>query len=298
MPNTGKKTVVMVMEDGPASPDSQLYMYVGEKDRSPGTSALRRNGLDNGKLYVFAGLDPAMNTEVTFLNGSTKGQWKEVPGAEAMTDVQLEAASDALGAFGFIRTEDGAFSKTDNTSYFFVTTGGFTNNQLGRAYNLRLDSVDPTNIARLEVVYNADQIAAAGGDIAVSPDNIDTSQRYLMIQEDGTATSRPHMASKNREGSIWRLPLLNGSRVTANNLAAATRVVELDPPGRDGVPVPTPGTWETSGIIDTSATSLGAGSFLFDVQAHSPTTAPAPNTVEDGQLLIMKPLPRIGGPAA
>ncbi len=46
------------------------------------------------------------------------------------------------------------------------------------------------------------------------------------------------------------------------------------------------GVWETSGIIDTAAL-FGAGSWLFDVQAHSPTTAPTPNTVEDGQLLLL-----------
>ena len=33
---------------------------------------------------------------------------------------------------------------------------------------------------------------------------------------------------------------------------------------------------------------VGIGSRLFDVQAHSPTAAPAPNTVEDGQLVLLK----------
>ena len=47
-----------------------------------------------------------------------------------------------------------------------------------------------------------------------------------------------------------------------------------------------PGVWETSGIID--ATELyGDDTWLFDVQAHPPTTAPKPNTVEDGQLLML-----------
>jgi hypothetical protein len=35
----------------------------------------------------------------------------------------------------------------------------------------------------------------------------------------------------------------------------------------------------------------GPNTWLFDVQAHSPTAAPAPNTVEDGQLLMMVPAP-------
>jgi hypothetical protein len=50
------------------------------------------------------------------------------------------------------------------------------------------------------------------------------------------------------------------------------------------------GVWETSGIIDT-ADLWGEGSWLFVVQAHGPTAAPAPNTVEDGQLLLMTESP-------
>ena len=61
----------MCMEDGPAVlepavENSQVYMYVGKKERAPGSSPLRRNGLDNGKLYVLRSLDPTQNSEITF----------------------------------------------------------------------------------------------------------------------------------------------------------------------------------------------------------------------------------------
>jgi len=115
--------------------------------------------------------------------------------------------------------------------------------------------------------------------VAISPDNIDTSERYLMINEDGTADSRPVMAAKGRDGSVWRFDLQNGF--------ARERVAELNPPGRDGVPVG-PGIWETSGIIGTSAV-FGSDTWVTDVQAHPPTTAPFPKTVEDGQLVLMRP---------
>jgi hypothetical protein len=91
------------------------------------------------------------------------------------------------------------------------------------------------------------------------------------------------MAAKGRDGSIWRFDIdRRGVKVKS-----ALRVAELDPPGRDGVAVG-PGVWETSGIIDVSDL-YGFDTWLSDVQAHGPTTAPAPNTVEDGQLLIMGP---------
>jgi hypothetical protein len=314
-PNTGRWTVIMGMEDGPAALDpavenSQLYMYVGYKSRWHGATVLERNGLVGGKLFVFRSKDPEMNSEEPFQTGTIWGEWVHIPNAHLLSAAQLEAASDAAEAMTFGRPEDGAFNPRNHNEYFFVTTGEAGQiglpappnyaNELGRLYSLRLNPWNPTKPARLEVLYNADHVVAAGGDIAVSPDNIDVSHKYLMINEDGTTRSRMHMTNKGRDGSIWRFPLTGWQGV---DVASAERIAELDPPGRDGVAVPVPGTWETSGIIDTASLfktpssmlehAWGFGhlfkseSWLFDVQAHSPTTAPAPNTVEDGQLLLM-----------
>jgi len=279
-PKPGVETVILMMEDGPSSPDSQLYMYVGTKERGVHSTPLCRNGLDNGRVYAFVSTTPGLNSEVTYQTGTIQGIWREIPNAESLTEAQLEVAADAVGAFGFIRTEDGAFDKRDPNRYYFVTTGGATGNQLGRGYQLDLNPTTVTGAATLRIIYNADQIIAAGGDTAISPDNVDTSDGFLMIQEDGTAQSRPVMAMKNRDGSIWRFNL--------NHNFLAERVVELDPPGRDGIPV-LPGIWETSGIIDASM-FYGRDSWLTVVQAHPPTTLPSPNTVEDGQLLLMRPV--------
>lgn len=282
LPHTGRRTVVMGMEDGPSTPDSQLWMYVGTK--VPGASSvLRRNGLDNGRLYVFVA-DGKVNEE-DLRSGSVTGSWVHIPGADGMADVQLEAAADAVNAFGFVRVEDGAASPIVPGMYHFVTTGssytapGATTpaNKLGRLYRLNVNAHNPTGGAKLTVVYNADEVIAAGGDTAVSPDNMEDNGRFLMVQEDGTAESRPVMGSNNRDGSIWRYDMLAGY--------AADRVAELDPPGRDGVAVG-PGVWESSGIIDAQ-TLFGHNSWLLDVQAHGPTAAPAPGTVEDGQILLL-----------
>jgi hypothetical protein len=184
----------------------------------------------------------------------------------------------------FARPEDGAFNTRNDDEYFFVTTGGAAGaNALGRLYSLKLNPSDPTKGATLSVVYNADEVIASGGDIAISPDNIDIGSDYLMINEDGTAESRAVMAAKGRDGAIWRFDLKAGEGVHS---ASATMIGELDPPGRTGAPPVGPGVWETSGIIDTAGL-FGAGTWLFDVQAHSPTPAPKPNTVEDGQLLLL-----------
>lgn len=296
-PNTGRWTVVMGMEDGPAAlnpavENSQLYMYVGVKSRAKGATVLERNGLVGGTLYVFRSRNAAMNSELPFQNGTITGEWVPIPGAGSMTQAQTEAASDAAGAMTFGRPEDGAFNPRNSREYFFVTTGQSAGaNALGRLYSLRLNRFNPAGPAQLEVLYNADQIIAAGGDIAISPDNIDVSGRYLMIQEDGTAESRPVMTSKGRDGSIWRFELTGRQGV---DVSSATRVAELATPGRALTTPVGKGIWETSGIIDTSRL-FGRGSWLFDVQAHSPTPAPVVNTVEDGQLLLLRRIPAHGG---
>lgn len=289
MPRTGRKTVALPLEDGPSGPDSQLYMYVGRKSRQQGATVLARNGLDSGTLYVFRSTTPGANNELSFQSGTVEGEWVEIPGAATMTDTELEAASDAVGAFGFVRIEDGAFDKERRNQFFFVTTGGnkSAGNELGRLYQLRLDRDDPTDDARLGVVYNADHVVAAGGDIAISPDNLDTSEDSLVINEDGTSPSRAVMAAKGRDGSIWEFELADGNWLNRVDVSSAQRVAELDPPGRDGVQVGA-GIWETSGIIDVSELFGGEVAWLTVVQAHSPTGAPAPNTVEDGQLLLLR----------
>lgn len=294
-PTHGRRTVLFPTEDGPATLDNQLYMYVGTKDRSKKASVLARNGLDNGRLYVFRSFDPARNSERTFKSGSVTGEWVLIPNAESLTDVELEAASDAAGAMTFVRPEDGAFNPNNRNEFFFNTTGSSSGaddgvNELGRLYSLRLHPGNPLKPATLTTVYNADTVVAAGGDIAISPDNLDVSRRHLMINEDGTTESRAVMAAKGRDGSIWRFDMVKGPAGGVGvDASTATRVAQLDPPGRDGIPVG-PGVWETSGIIDTSGL-FGPDTWLSDVQAHPPTTAPGGTTVtvEDGQLFLLHP---------
>jgi hypothetical protein len=313
MRGTGKRTVILITEDGPRSPDSQLYLYLGTKDRSS-SDPLRRNGLDNGKLYAFAS-DDARDNENQLLQGDTvRGHWVEIPNAATLNDVATEAALDAAGAFGFVRLEDGAFRPNAKREFWFNATGDQSKaneadphtNELGRFYRLRFDKRDPLAGATLTQAYNADQLTAAQ-DGPLSPDNLDVTKRVAMINEDGTAGaspadrqagtdvttgSRDDMDRRNRDGSIWMVPL-----TSTGDSSRFTRVAELvgrTQGGRDGIPTVDEhgnraGVWETSGIVDARR-AFGRDTFLFDVQAHAPTTAPEgkPVTVEDGQLLLLK----------
>ncbi len=306
------KTVIMVMEDGPATaPYCGICMYVGTKDRTS-SDPLARNGLTGGQFYVLRGLDGDANSEVDFYgeNNGTACEWVRIPNVASKTYAQLKDAMVANEFFKFARVEDGSWSKTDKNEFFFVTTGGdgvvgapTGNNKLGRLYRLAMDPANPLGYCNLEIITYADHSNHA--DMPVSPDNMDTSARYIMVQEDGTSQSRPVMAARNRDASIW-------SYDTWDISAPPVRVVQQTSIGRDGVyavtgAVTTPptlpvtptfttnkftptarGIWETSGIHDTSSI-FGDGTFLFDVQAHGPTAAPGDSTQEDGQLLIMIP---------
>ncbi len=282
------KTVLLLQEDGPATPlESQLYMYVGQKS-TVGTT-LDQNGLTNGQLYALKVTGKTAEAAADVTGTPLPAEWVPVASPETKTYTQLNAATLAAGAFGFARVEDGAFDKDNPNRFYFVTTGqNAVNNNLGRIYQLDLNASDPTGAASLKLVVNADAVIKAGGDAPVSPDNIDTASGWLMVQEDGTTPSRIEMGNRNRDGSIWRFPIVPAK---GGLVASPDRIVELNPPGRDGVAVG-PGVWESSGIIDTS-TIFGPDSWLFDVQAHSPTVPPdAASQGEDGQLLLLVPAKR------
>ena len=301
MRGTGNRTVILSTEDGPRTPDSQLYLYVGRKDRSS-RDPLRRNGLDNGKLYVLAS-DDARDDENQLLQGDTLHvHWAEIPNADELTDVQTEAAADAAGAFGFVRIEDGDFRPNRKREFWFVTTGDQAarpetdphTNELGRLYRLRFDGRDPLAGATLTQAYNADQLVFPQ-DGPLSPDNIDVTKRFVAINEDGTGGgapggtgSRDDMDARNRDGSIWIVPLATAGDPTTFKRAA--ELVGRKEGGRDNIPTVQAGIWETSGIVEARR-AFGRNTFLFDVQAHAPTTPPGGRTVtvEDGQLLLLRP---------
>ncbi len=278
-PHTGRTTAIISLEDGPSTPDSQLYLYIGEKQRSG--SVLHRNGLDNGQLYVFAaksgpsneGANPAVGTTV-------EGEWRLIPNAESLDEAQLETAADAAGAFGFVRIEDGAFTPSGRDFYFVTTGEGPPINALGRLYHLRFGP-RPLADASLTTMYNADLLTPAE-DGPMSPDNVDVKGRWIAINEDGTGNSRPQMEARNRDGSIW---LVN--KQDASDRHRVAELVGRAEGGRDNIHT-TAGIWETSGIINSSGLFDDDQSFLFDVQAHPPTTFPGPDTSEDGQLLLLR----------
>jgi secreted PhoX family phosphatase len=290
LPGTGENTVVFVMEAGPGTLDNQLYMYVGKKDLTS-THPLNRNGLNTGDLYVFRSKNLAKNSEATFHKGDAaiEGEWVKLANAGTMSDTELEAASDSVNAFTFIRPEDGAYDRNNPGVYYFVTTGapfqqdGSRVNVLGRLYKLTIDPANPTAGGKLELRLETDKEPDSRK--VINPDNIDANaQGLILIQEDATAEGGPEMTRMGRDGSIWAYNILTDG---------LERIVEIDQLQANKVnPM---GHMETSGIIDT-ANLFGQWTWLFNVQGHGISSAEASTMqghgadvklVEGGQILLL-----------
>jgi hypothetical protein len=130
---------------------------------------------------------------------------------------------------------------------------------------------------------------APDNDDIYNPDNMDASERVLMIQEDRESPFRGCPCPPNQpvDGGFNRVMEYSFRNQTLRSVARVATPANLRP-----------GTWESSGIIKAFDT-LGRNWWLLDVQAHgsfapqpgasAPGHEPVPNTGsgEDGQLLAM-----------
>jgi hypothetical protein len=269
-----KVSVILSGDDTFNAPASQLYMYL-----THGAWGLMH---DAGALYGFKSDDAAVNDYGDLPPGKTiSGTFVRVPVAVALGEQDaLEAWSNANNIFQFIRVEDIAYDKnTPNVVYFAdtgepralpdaatgrlrrgpsVTAGPYPN---GRVFKMVLDKTNMLKVTSLSVIVDGDaKGAASAGDVSLihNPDNVETTKKALLIQED--PGSQNNYAASNPNGTtarIWRYDLASGA------LAPVARANQkaLDPNASQG-------NWETSGIVDASNV-LGEGWFFTNVQAHS-----------------------------
>jgi phosphodiesterase/alkaline phosphatase D-like protein/2',3'-cyclic-nucleotide 2'-phosphodiesterase (5'-nucleotidase family) len=304
-------TFVLLLEDGPSSLDSQLYVYVGTK-QPDSANPIERAGLVGGELYFFRSTVTTRTDELTFgkEDGVLTGEWVSVesvlePGEEVwnLLDETLNERVQAANPFNVIRVEDAAYDPSNPGVVYFTTTGsdfqvpedsGTFPNNLGRLNRLTFDPANPIGgtAPTLEVLLEGD-----AGDPVVNPDNIAiNTDGQIMIQEDpngdhrGDFLSGETVTGRNRaagDSSIWLYDLEDESLVRVGEVDQT--VVPEEMRGEFG-------SWETSGIIDASHL-YGPGSWLLDVQAHSISSEQASQlvgaeedlqVVEGGQLLVMQ----------
>ena len=200
--------------------------------------------------------------------------------AENADAATLESSVQAKEAFDFIRLEDAAPSRTRRGVVYIADTGAAGSESVrGRMYRVELSERDPTR-ASIRVILDGD-LQTAGSDPVklVNPDNIDTSKRSIVIQEDRNSGHRD-AAAEGGYGRVLVYDLRTGAlrAVARVNTPASLR----------------PGEWESSGVINAERW-LGDDVWLLDVQAHrqtalqpGPSLVPDSSSGEDGQLLAIK----------
>lgn len=287
---TAGKTVVLTFEDGAAT-ESEVYMYVADspEDLMAG----------DGQLYVFGAVNNSTyNTwdDAYFSTGAISGKFIPLSWDHATQDeTDLDGEAIAAGGFQFIRAEDGAVDRRDgkgNIAYMADTGNNVDENgapipagangqswERGRMYKFAFtDPSDPTK-ASLQVIMDGNDSAAPGYNSVLkmamsNPDNIDTSQDSLMIQEDRIGVTRSSPASPydmTKNAKIIRVDLDSIDAGFATMEFVAYLNQDVDRAARHG-------DWESSGIVDVSE-FFGKGSWLVTVQAHS--------LQEGGQLLLL-----------
>jgi Bacterial protein of unknown function (DUF839) len=292
VPVSSGKLVAILTEDYYPG-ESQLYMYVAEND------AAFFSG--RGNLYVFRG-DPPPNVRTRFSSMVTKGRpitGRFVPvatreGASWLSPSAFESRTQTAGATNFVRLEDAAVDRSQANTFFFVDTGnddfrdpatGVKVTGKGRLYSMRLDPFDPTRVEELRVLLDGDE-----GDDLFRPDNIDTDDRYVWIQEDPGGFRGIHTARVLRYDT-------QGRRVEP-----MAECWERDPNRGEELPKGIGGVWETTGIVSTSEI-FGQDTWLIAVQAPNVETPRGTEQHGSGQLLLLRgpkakkpaPAPRSSG---
>jgi len=288
--NTGRtdKVAFLIGDDrGPAP----LILYIGDKNAKSDGSFLDRNGLGQGKLYVWVADDPSNATdpieadprEFKGTNNSTVGKFVEikyydpalantaVDGPDSDTSIQNELGYDAQGfatqaqqdklaadvkAFLFSRPEDLSTNPKDGTQVVLASTGRETIfggvDTYGTTYKI---DVDFNNINTGDISAKIDILFDGNTTKDASlrnPDNLDwADDGKIYINEDRAATAAIFAGTSKEEASIWRI-----DPSVANPSSTLTRIGQVD---RTALPAtqtdssPTDiGNWETSGILDVS----------------------------------------------
>jgi hypothetical protein len=285
----GYDDIVLVTTDDTFSrPSAQLYLYLAADQDAVFA--------DQGSLYAFqvtatdgGPVDPsdAFNDANDYLDlrpgDDWQGQFIPVPDDIAdgtLPDVApqqgLEDWSNDNNVFQFIRLEDLAYDKNDPNVVYLADTGGtgivpdpttgrmtrgsggFADN--GSVFKLVFDPTDPLKVVSFSVLAQGDDAAQGAYVPFLSPDNVDTSKKSLMVQED------------TDDAKIWQYDM---SKDAWRVVATVT-----DPDG------------ESSGIVDASQW-FGQGTWLLTIQGHGVNVLEQQVgdvllKRESGQLLLLK----------
>ena len=222
-------------------------------------------------------------------NGSWQPEprWQQPPPVPGVDGPQwvLQHWSDINDVFQFVRVEDMAYDKRPgmgNVVYIADSGRGRTEAQTldtpfrstnGRVWKMVFDKNDPTKVTSLTVFVEGDDAPVKTPTEIHQPDNLESTPNGILVTEDpGSSQQFPAGGGGDPNATtarLWYVPVAGeaGKEIVA-------RVDQSqdgpNPAGGDvdGRPPGNWGAWESSGVVDASQ-SLGPGTFLIDVQAHT-----------------------------
>ncbi len=275
-PGTGDKTIVLGTDD---TTPGQVYLYIGNKQNTG--NDIEKAGLTNGGLY---GIKVTTTNPDRFENRTTGFDGvaanEDAQGftlfshgnVENTTGAALQAASAAAGVTEFLRPEDIAWSLTDATKAYFVTTDRFdTGMTVGasRLWELAFSDVNDFTLGG-SIRMLIEGSGAADGQMF---DNIAvTLDGKIIIQED--PGNQAYLAK------TWSYDIGTDTLTELLVSDSARFSAPLAPFSQDE---------ESSGVIDISAI-IGDGNtyYLGNMQAHYGI---AGELVEGGQLYVVQAVP-------
>lgn len=305
------KVAMLIGDDREGAP---LLLYVGTKDTSRNAGFLERNGLANGKLYVWRARGGHSSPEDwNGTNATASGRFVEInyhrsgsagnsgydANGYADQDTQ-DAMSDRANHFEFSRPEDISTNPENPGQVIFASTGrggAYPSDNWGTTYIVNVDIPDLT--ADLSILYDGDDAGngqfPGGSDYGLrSPDNLVwANDGYAYIQEDRSVANRPDFGgASGREASLWQI---NPEHAQLSRIGEIDRAARL-PIGAYDTDPDDLGDWESSGVIDVSEFFPDAAgtTLLLNVQAHSVKgdlyggDNVNQGLVEGGQLLLLQ----------
>jgi hypothetical protein len=285
-------------QTGCTEPPSELYMYVGRKQRHG--NQVEQAGLTNGNFYgvrvrVNGAVVTGENKDFVFSSSApavTSARFELVNFGDVSnkTGVQIQDDSITNQVMQFIRVEDGAWDPRPGKerNYYFVTTGRITTDATtwrpSRLWRLRFDDIErPEAGGEIEMLLTNQFYAGAG----TTPDADPTYQMFdnMTIDGFGRIVLQEDVGGNNRLGRIYVYGIDSGKLV---------QVAQHNPKFFGGTAATNPNFLtndeESSGVID-AAHILGRGWYLLTVQNHRASTDP--ELVEGGQLVAMYIDPKI-----
>ena len=275
VPGNWKKVAILSGDDTFNAPSSQLYLFTANDEEAVRDDhgqlwAFQVTGTESGPLTdPYDPFNGANDYGDISVGESLNGRFIHVPTdiARGLTDVApqkaLEDWSNANNVFQFIRVEDIAYDRNEPTVVYFADTGErratpddatgrlrrgpnlnpdetqfrgpYPN---GRIFRMELNARDPRIVDSLSIVLDADLGGYDNPAVMHQPDNIDTSETTLMVQED---------SGQAPNSRVWRYDL------ATEEWSVVAHVNDPD--------------WESSGIVDASEW-FGPDTWLLDVQAH------------------------------